>query len=264
MSALAEVFARTKAADRAALMAYLPAGYPSVEGSLAAMRTAVENGADIVEIGLPYSDPLLDGPVIQTAVAAALERGSRVADVFRAVRAAHEAGAAAVVMASWNPVLQYGVERFAADLAAAGGSGLILPDTVPEEAPEWFEAAAKHDLDPIFLIAPSSTPERLASTTAVCQGFVYAASVMGVTGVREQLSDHAETLVTRAREVTDLPICVGIGVSNPEQAHQVAGFADGVIVGTALVRCLVEAEDDTAGLRAMGQLTRQLADGVRR
>lgn len=264
MTALSDALARAKSEDRAAFVGYLPVGYPSVEGSLAAMRTLVAGGADVVEIGLPYTDPLLDGPVIQTAVSAALARGSHVKDVFAAVRAVHEAGAAAVVMTSWNPVLRYGVDRFAADLAAAGGSGLILPDITPDEAGEWLEAAKKYDLDPIFLIAPSSTPDRLVSTTAVCRGFVYAASVMGVTGAREQLSDQASALVARARKVTDIPICVGIGVSNPQQAHQVAGFADGVIVGTALVRCLVDAPDDAEGLRALGALARELADGVRR
>jgi tryptophan synthase alpha chain len=227
------------------------------------MVAMVESGVDIVEIGVPYSDPLMDGPVIQHAAEAALQRGSRLSDVFTAVRAVADAGAPALVMTYWNPVIRYGVDRFAGDLAAAGGAGLITPDLIPDEAQEWMAAAESNDLDRVFLVAPSSTDARLASTGAACRGFVYAASTMGVTGARTSVGDAAGTLVARARAVTDLPICVGLGVSTGAQAAQVAAFADGVIVGSALVRCLVDAPTAAEGLTALRALTAELAAGVR-
>ncbi len=264
VSALTQVLSRTRAEGRAALVGYLPVGYPDLEGSLDAMRALVAGGTDIVEVGIPYSDPLMDGPVIQHAAERALAEGARAADTFAAVSAVHDAGAAPVVMSYWNPVLRYGVDRFAADLADAGGSGLITGDLIPEEAGSWRRAAEAHGLDPIFLVAPSSTDVRLETTTAACRGFVYAASTMGVTGVRASVGGTAQQLVQRVRAVTDLPVCVGLGVSTGDQAAQVAGFSDGVIVGSALVRCLVEAPDRATGLQELTGLTAELADGVRR
>jgi tryptophan synthase alpha chain len=249
---------------RPALVGYLPVGFPSVEGSLEAMRVLVENGVDAVEIGVPYSDPVIDGPVIQDAAVRALEAGVRLKDVFSATREVSGAGAGVLVMTYWNPVLHYGVERFAADLAEAGGSGLITPDLIPDEAAEWIAAADAHGLDKVFLVAPSSTPERLALVTRACRGFVYATAVMGVTGARSTVGEQAEALVSRTRAVTDVPVCVGLGVSTGDQAAQVGRFADGVIVGSALVRCLTEAATPEAGLEALAALTRDLADGVRR
>ncbi len=264
MSTVEEVLRRTRGEGRAALIGYLPVGFPTVEESVEAMTTLVEAGVDIVEAGIPYSDPLMDGPVIQAATTRALAAGVHVRDAFTATRAVTEAGAAAVVMTYWNPVLRYGVDRFAADLAAAGGSGLITPDLVPDEAADWIEASKAHGLDRIFLVAPSSTPERLAHTTAAASGFVYAASLMGVTGARESVGDQAAGLVERARAVTDLPICVGLGVSTPDQAHEVARFADGVIVGSALVRCLLDRRDRADGLSRLRDLARALREGVDR
>jgi tryptophan synthase alpha chain len=250
--------------DRAALIAYVPVGYPSVPGSIAAMVAAVKGGADVVEVGIPYSDPGMDGPVIQQAVDVAVRAGVGMRDVLQAVEAVAAAGAVPVVMTYWNPVERYGVERFAADLAAAGGAGAITPDLIPDEAGEWLTASEAHDLDRVFLVAPSSTDARLAATTAACRGFVYAASTMGVTGTRATVGDAAERLVARTREVTDLPVCVGLGVSNGDQAAEVAGFADGVIVGSALVRCLLDAGSDLeAGLTEMRRLVAELAQGVR-
>lgn len=259
MSALDEVFTRARAEGRAALVAYLPAGYPDLPTSKAAVRVLAEAGADVVEVGVPYTDPLMDGPVVQGAATRALDAGFRLAHVFQVVRAAREAGAVPVVMAYWNPVLRYGPARFAADLAAAGGAGLITPDLVPDEAEVWRAAAQEHDLAPVFLVAPSSTPERLAMTTAACRGFVYVASTMGVTGVRSSVGAGARELVGRTRAVTGLPLAVGLGVSTREQAAEVAGFADGVIVGSALVRAL----GDHGDLEALRALTAELADGVR-
>jgi tryptophan synthase alpha chain len=257
-------FAKTRAERRAALVGYLPAGFPSVDGSIDAMRVLVESGCDIIEIGLPYSDPVMDGPTIQAAVQQALEGGVRTADVLRTVEAVAATGVPTVVMTSWNPVERYGVERFAAELAAAGGSGLITPDVTPDVVPEWIAAADAHDLDKVFLLAPSSTDQRVAMTTAACRGFVYAAAVMGVTGARATTSDLAEPLVVRAKAVTSTPVAVGLGVSNGDQAAEIASYADGVIVGSAFVRCLLDHDDLTQGLRALTSLTDDLARGVRR
>ncbi|NUQ32142.1 MAG: tryptophan synthase subunit alpha [Terrabacter sp.] len=258
------ILERCRAEGRAALVGYLPVGFPSVEGSIAAMRVLVDAGVDILEIGVPYSDPVMDGPVIQDAAVRALAGGVHLSDIFTAVRAVSDAGAGALVMTYWNPVLRYGVDRFAGDLKAAGGAGLITPDLIPDEAAPWIAAADSNDLDKVFLVAPSSTPERIATVTAASRGFVYAAAVMGVTGARASVGDAAEALVSRTREHSDVPVCVGIGVSTGEQATQVGRFADGVIVGSALVRCLTEADSEEQGLEALGALARELADGVRR
>ncbi|MGV1009993.1 MAG: tryptophan synthase subunit alpha [Dermatophilaceae bacterium] len=257
MSAVADVLSVCRAEGRAALVGYLPVGFPDLPGSLAAFRAMVQAGVDIVEVGLPYSDPLMDGPVIQRATEAALASGTHVADGFAAVSACRDAGAPALVMTYWNLVRHRGVERFAADLARAGGSGLITPDLIPDEAPEWLAASDAHGLDRVFLVAPSSTRERLVVVTSACRGFVYAASTMGVTGTRDSVGTAAEDLVARTRQVSDLPVCVGLGVSTREQAADVARFADGVIVGSALVRALGE------GLDALRSLTAELAAGVR-
>jgi tryptophan synthase alpha chain len=265
VTSTAEAFARARAEDRAALVGYLPAGFPDVAGGIDAFRTLVEHGCDVIEVGLPYSDPVMDGPTIQAAAQRALENGTRTQDVLRTVEAVAATGVPVVVMTYWNPVERYGVERFAADLAGAGGAGLITPDLVPDEADEWVAAADAHDLDKIFLVAPSSTDARLRMTTAACRGFVYATAVMGVTGARESSSDLAGPLVARTRAVTDLPIGVGLGVSNRAQAADLARHADGVIVGSAFVRRLLDAgADRAAGLASMAELTRELAAGVRR
>ena len=264
MSGVGGVLAKTRAQGRAALVGYLPVGFPNVQGSIDAMVAMVEAGVDIVEIGVPYTDPLMDGPVIANAADVALQNGARLKDVFTAVRAVADAGAPALVMTYWNPVLRYGVDRFADDLAKAGGAGLITPDLIPDEGAEWMAAAERNDLDHVFLVAPSSTPQRLRSTTSACSGFVYAASTMGVTGTRTSVGDAAEVLVTRTRLITDLPICVGLGVSTGDQAAQVAAFADGVIVGSALVRALTDAGSRANGLKAVRELTAELAAGVRK
>ena len=257
-------FDRAKAEGRAALVGYLPAGFPDVEGAIDAIKVMVDNGCDAIEVGLPYSDPVMDGPTIQAAAQRALEGGVRTRDVLRTVEAVAATGAPTLVMTYWNPVERYGVDRFATDLANAGGAGLITPDLVPEEAGAWIAAADAHDLDKIFLVAPSSTDARLELTTAACRGFVYATAVMGVTGARESTREFAGPLVERTKKVTDLPVAVGLGVSNGDQAAEVAGYADGVIVGSAFVRVLLDAPDRSEGLDALAALTRDLAVGVRR
>ncbi|AYY12877.1 tryptophan synthase subunit alpha [Actinobacteria bacterium YIM 96077] len=257
-------FAKAHAEGRAALVGYLPAGYPSVDGGIQALTAMVEAGVDVVEVGLPYSDPLMDGPVIQDAVDAALRGGTRTPEVLRTVEAVASTGAAVLVMSYWNPIDRYGAERFACDLQSAGGSGAITPDLIPDDAQEWLPVARARELDTVFLVAPSSTDERIALTTRECRGFVYAASTMGVTGTRGQVGNAAAGLVTRTRATTDLPIAVGLGVSSGDQAAEVASFADGVIVGSAFVRRLMDADDAASGVRAAASLAAELADGVRR
>jgi tryptophan synthase alpha chain len=264
VTALADVFAATRAENRAALIGYLPVGYPTVDISIDGMRAMVAGGVDIVEVGVPYSDPVMDGPTIQAAVEPAVQAGVGLRDVLWAVASVVDAGAAAVVMTYWNPIERYGVDRFAADLAAAGGSGLITPDLIPDEAGEWLAASEVHGLDRVFLVAPSSTDARIVSTAAQSRGFLYAASTMGVTGTRTSVGGAAEELVSRVRRLApDIAVCVGLGVSDGDQAAEVAAFADGVIVGSAFVRRLLDSPD-AAGVAAVQELAADLAAGVRR
>lgn len=259
-----DAIAAAKAQGRSSLIGYLPAGFPDVEGSIEAMHALVDSGCDVIEIGLPYSDPVMDGPTIQAAAQQALEQGTRTRDVLRVVEAVAATGTPTLVMTYWNPVERYGVQRFAADLANAGGAGLITPDLTPEVAGEWIAAADHHDLDKVFLVSPSSTDERIAFTTAQCRGFVYAAAVMGVTGARTTSSALAQPLVERTKARTELPVGVGIGVSTGDQAAEIASFADAVIVGSAFVRTLLEGETRAAGISALSTVAEELAAGVRR
>jgi tryptophan synthase alpha chain len=253
-----DVFAKAKADDRGALIGYLPAGFPTVDGSVELLTALVEGGCDLLEVGVPYSDPVIDGPTVARATEQALRAGTRLRDVFSVVERVSAAGCPAVVMTYFNPVLRYGVDAFARDLASAGGLGIITPDLIPEEADEWVAASTAHGLDRIFLVAPSSSEERIASTVAASSGFVYAASTMGVTGARDTVASAAPELVARTRAHTDLPIGVGLGVRSREQAAEVAGFADGVIVGSAFVTAAEQG--GSAGVRA---LAGDLAAGVR-
>lgn len=269
------VLAEAKAAGRGALVGYLPVGYPSVAGSLEAMRALCGvgpsgqreyDGVDLVEIGMPYSDPVMDGATIQKASTRALERGVRVRDVFAAVEAVASTGTVPVVMIYWNLVEHYGTDAFARDLAAAGGAGLITPDLTPDEAGAWFAASDAYGLDRIFLVAPSSSDRRIADTVAGCRGWVYATAVMGVTGARQQTSSAAPTLVRRVRQAEPaVRVGVGLGISNGRQAAEVNRYADAAIVGSALVGALIAADDagrpdDLSGLRAV---VADLAAGVR-
>lgn len=260
---LAEVFERARNENRAVLIGYLPADFPTHEQSVALMRTMVDNGVDLLEVGLPYSDPLMDGPAIQEAVSIALSAGSTTASVLDVVREVSASGGVAMVMSYWNPIERFGVERFSQECADAGGVGVITPDLTPEEAGAWREATDTHGIDRTFLVAPSSTDARLSTVTSVTTGFVYAASTMGVTGTRTSVSSAAPALVARVRDVSDLPVCVGLGVSTGEQAADVARYADGVIVGSAFIAAILAAASPHAALDAVGALTRELAAGVR-
>jgi tryptophan synthase alpha chain len=243
---------------RAALVTYGVAGYPDLAGSLDAFRAMADAGADVLEVGPPYSDPLIDGPVIQQAVAAALAAGTRLDDVLGLVAELTDAVEAPVVLlVYYNLVAHRGPRRFAAELAEAGACGAVVPDLPPEEAGEWLAAAGAARLAPVFLAAPTSTDRRLRAVAEAGRGFVYAQASLGVTGFRASLAAGIEALVARVRTHTDLPVCAGIGISNAEQAAAVARFADGAVVGSALVRRLGEGGVD--GLRA---LTAELAAAV--
>ncbi|WP_234865095.1 tryptophan synthase subunit alpha [Sinomonas albida] len=251
---------RAKAEGRAALVGYLPAGFPSVQESIDAAIELAHNGADIIEIGIPYSDPVMDGSVIQAATTEALASGFRVASVFDVVKAVTDATDAAVlVMTYWNPVMRMGVDEFARRLARAGGAGLITPDLIPDEASEWFEASDRYGLDRVFLVAPSTTPERMAMTVDATRGFTYAVSLMGVTGARAAVDESAQRVVAGAREAGAERVCVGLGVSNAEHVREIAAYADGVIVGTAIVSALRD-----GGPAAVGRLAAALSGGLAR
>lgn len=252
-----EVLDRAAAESRPALIGYLPVGFPNLRGSIDAVRTLIDAGVDIIELGLPYSDPVMDGPVIQEAAARALAGGTRTRDLLAAVGEVAGRGAAIAVMSYWNPILAYGVERFAADFAAAGGAGLITPDLIPDEAGDWIAASDAHGLDRIFLVAPASPGERLEHVARHSRGFVYAASTMGVTGTRGSVSADAADLVRRTREAGAEHVCVGLGVSNRAQAAEVGAYADGVIVGSAFVRALRD-----GGIAELAAVARDIRAGI--
>ncbi|GAC1375169.1 MAG: tryptophan synthase subunit alpha [Pseudarthrobacter sp.] len=251
---------RARDAGRSALVCYLPAGYPDVQATIDAGIAMAKNGADLIEIGIPYSDPVMDGPVIQAATTEAIANGFRVESVFDVVAGITAATDAAVlVMTYWNPVVRMGVDEFSRRLAEAGGAGLITPDLIPDEATEWFAASDKYGLDRVFLVAPSSTPERLAKTVKASRGFVYAVSIMGVTGTRQDVSSSAEQLVADTRAAGAERVCVGLGVSNAGHVREIAAYADGVIVGTALVAAIRD-----GGVPAVADLTLELSSGLAR
>jgi tryptophan synthase alpha chain len=264
MSSLHEVFEKTKVENRAALIAYLPAGFPSVEGSIAIMKEMFNSGVDIIEVGVPYSDPLMDGPVIQAAVDIALQQQTGIKDVMHVVEEVSKLNKPVLTMSYWSPIEKWGVEKYAKEFSAAGGIGVITPDLPPDESDIWISSTDENEVDRIFVVAPSSSDERLELVTKKVTGFVYAASLMGVTGTRTEVSNKAEQLVTRLRKFTELPIAVGLGVSTAEQAHEVAKFADGVIVGSAFVKTILENEDLATSLTKIAQLCKEFAIGVKR
>ena len=260
---LEELFVKTRKENRSALIGYLPAGFPSQQGCKNAIGVLAKAGVDAVEIGYPYSDPVMDGPTIQQAADISLRAGTGAVDVFDTLKYAHQLGLPAVVMTYWNPIERYGIERFATEMATNGGSGVITPDLTIEESERWKNATAVAGINTIYVVAPSTTDDRLALVTSQCSGFVYAASLMGVTGARADLSSGGRDLVSRIRRVTDLPIAVGLGVSTRDQARTVAGYADGVIVGSAFIKALLDAKSEESGLEALSLLADDLVAGVR-
>ena len=262
--AIAELFAKTKQENRAALIAYIPAGFPSRELCLKLIDALVENGVDLIEIGYPYSDPLMDGPTIQEAVQSSLDQGVKATDVFDSVARVNQAGAVAVVMSYYNPLFKYGSEKFLENLRNNGGAGVITPDLIPDEASDWLRHVNSRNLDNIFLVAPSSTDERIELVAENASGFIYAASLMGVTGVKSAQSSNVAQLVSRVRSKSDLPVCVGLGVNNPDQVREIAQFADGVIVGSAFIREILNAANDEAAVARVGELAAALSDATSR
>jgi tryptophan synthase alpha chain len=260
---LDDLFVKVRAENRAALIAYIPAGFPTIEGCKKVIQAFIEGGVDAIEIGFPYSDPVMDGPTIQAAADQSLSQGTNAGDVFDALKVATDSGVPAVVMTYWNPIEKYGVEKFAKSIAANGGSGVITPDLTIEESAEWKSAVEENEINPIYVVAPSTSAHRLPQVTSRCGGFVYAASLMGVTGTRAAVSSGAPDLVARIRETTDLPIAVGLGVSTREQAKGVAGYADGVIVGSAFIKVMQDAPNEAEGLKSVKELAQQLSLGVR-
>ncbi|MCT9820211.1 tryptophan synthase subunit alpha [Microbacterium sp. W1N] len=258
MSRVAAAIDAAKAAGRGAFVGYLPLGFPDLQTSIDAAVALAEAGADVLELGPPYSDPVMDGTVIQEATHAALAGGFRLRDTFTAVREiTARVDVPVLVMTYWNPVMQYGVDRYADDLLAAGGAGLITPDITPDAAADWIAASERTGLDRVFLAAPTSTEERLALIAEKSTGFVYTVSTMGITGERAELDAAARTLVARLRAHGVDHACVGIGISTPEQVAGVLDYADGAIVGTALVRALRD-----GGLEGLSAQARALAAGT--
>ncbi|AAT88979.1 tryptophan synthase subunit alpha [Leifsonia xyli subsp. xyli] len=258
MSRVADTIARRKGEAAGALIGYLPAGFPDLRTSVDAAVALAENGVDVIELGLPYSDPVMDGAVIQAATQRALANGFRLRDGFAAVREiTSRVDAPVLVMTYWNPVMQYGVDRFADDFATAGGAGLITPDLIPDEGADWLAASERTGLDRVFLAAPSSTEARRRQTAANSRGFVYAVSTMGITGVRTDVDAAARTLVGRLREAGALSACVGLGISSAAQVAEVLDYADGAIVGSALVTALAK-----GGVAAAGRIAAELARGA--
>lgn len=256
-STVASRIAERNATGNGAFVGYLPVGFPDLTGSIDAAVALAENGADVLELGVPYSDPVMDGTIIQAATQQALRNGFRLRDVFTAVEAIrNRADIPILVMTYWNPVLQYGLDRFADSLRDAGGSGLITPDITPDSAADWLTTSDRTGLDRVFLAAPSSTDERLRSTVEASRGFVYAVSTMGITGLRSDVDSAARKLVARLRAAGSTSTCVGIGISTPEQVAQVLEYADGAIVGTALVKALAD-----GGVRGLTRTAAALAAG---
>jgi len=259
MSAVERVIAERRAAGSGALIGYLPVGFPNLEESIEAAVALVENGVDVLELGLPYSDPVMDGTVIQEATQKALANGFRLQHGFEAIAAiTARVSAPVLVMTYWNPVVQYGVERFADDLVAAGGAGLITPDLIPDEAKDWMSASERTGLDRVFLAAPSSTPARLKQAVDSSRGFVYAVSTMGITGARSDVDSAARGLIARLRDAGSTSACVGVGISTGDQVREVLQYADGAIVGSALVKALAD-----GGVDAVARTAAALSAGAK-
>ena len=217
-----------------------------------------KNGCDILEIGVPYSDPVMDGLVIQIATEEARAAGFVLGDLFEVIRQVRaRVDTPLLVMSYWNPVLRFGVEKFAKEIVAAGAQGMITPDLVPDEAAQWLAASEENELDRVFLVAPSSSDQRVADNSDASIGFVYSVSTMGITGERSKLDELARELVGRVKSLSSTPTCVGVGISNAEQVREVNGYADGAIVGTAFVKAYRE-----DGLEGLVAKTKELAAGL--
>ena len=259
MSRIAATFERLSGAGRRALIPFLVAGDPDVGVTVRAVDALVQAGADLIELGVPFSDPVADGPVNQRAYTRALAAGVSVHTVLDLVKAIRTRSELPIVLLSYyNPLLRYGLEAFCRDAAGAGVDGVVVPDLPADEAADLVGPARANGVDTIFLLAPTSTDLRIQLAAGQSSGFIYCVSLTGVTGARDQLADGVDGLVGRIRRQTSLPVCVGFGVSTPEQAQEVAAVADGVIVGSALV-ALLERPD---GVPRMAELVRALRAAI--
>lgn len=261
MSQLEKSFELARAENRALLIGYLPAGFPTLERSISAIKAMIEGGVDVIEVGLPYSDPVMDGPVIQQASETALTNGFKTGDVFEVVAASP---APTLVMSYWNPIERFGVAAFANELKKVGGEGVITPDLTIEESESWMSSTDKERLHRVYVVAPSTTDNRLTEVSARCSGFIYAASLMGVTGARTDISTAAQALVERIKKVSKTPVCVGLGVSTGAQAREIAKYADGVIVGSAFIKLILESNSESEANLKVRSLATELAAAVRR
>jgi len=260
---LSELFAKTKAEKRAALIGYLPAGFPSKRESIEFIKAMIDGGVDAVEVGFPYSDPVMDGPIIQQASEISLHNKTKAEDVLSLQADVAKLNVPAVVMSYWNPIERYGSDKFLTKMKSINGAGVITPDLTIDESGEWIKNCRTTEIDSIFVVAPNTSDERLAQVTKLCTGFIYAASIMGVTGTRTAVSSQAKDLVTRIRKFSNLPVAVGLGVSNREQAKEVAQYADGVIVGSAFIKLILANTDKQKAFADVKQLAQQLSEGVR-
>ena len=258
MSKVADVLIKNRESGRGTLVGYFPAGFPNVTDSAQALVTMARNGCDILEVGVPYSDPVMDGLVIQQATETALQNGFKLGQVFDVIRKVREeVDTPILVMSYWNPVLRYGVEEFAKDLKDSGAQGMITPDLIPDEGKEWISVSEQASLDRVFLVAPSSSDARVKANSDLSSGFVYSVSTMGITGERTELDKLARNLTARVRGSSKTPTCVGVGISSADQVREVNSYADGAIVGTAFVKAY-----QTGGLQALEAKTRELALGL--
>lgn len=261
MSQLEKSFELARAENRALLIGYLPAGFPTLERSISAIKAMIEGGVDVIEVGLPYSDPVMDGPVIQQASETALTNGFKIGNIFQVVAASP---APTLVMSYWNPIERFGVAAFANELKKVGGEGVITPDLTIEESESWISSTDKERLHRVYVVAPSTTDNRLTEVSARCSGFIYAASLMGVTGARTDISTAAQALVERIKKVSKTPVCVGLGVSTGAQAREIAKYADGVIVGSAFIKLILESNSESEANLKVRSLATELAAAVRR
>ncbi len=259
MNRIDRCLAQLKTTNRKALIPFITVGDPSREATVPVMHALVEAGADLIELGVPFSDPMADGPVIQRASERALRHGFGLAEVLQVVVEARKQTNVPIILFSYfNPLLQFGIEKLAREAKAAGVDGVLVTDLVPEEATEFASVLRANNLDMIFLVAPTSTDERLRMVAERASGFIYAVSRAGITGAREEMSAEAEKLVQRVRKFSDLPVAVGFGISKPEHVADVLRYADAAVVGSAIVSEIEQAESAAEAVSRVGQFARQL------
>ena len=263
MSRIEQTFKRTRSERRPALIPFITAGDPDVETTEALILRMAESGADLLELGVPFSDPLADGPTIQASSMRALENGTSLAKIFHMAERLRKVDTPLVLMTYLNPVLKYGLKKFALDCKRCGIDGVIVPDLPPEEAAPWVKEAWRVNLDTIFLTAPTSPPERIRLVNERSRGFIYHVSLTGVTGARKELPETLESDVRRVKENSQKPVAVGFGISTPEQAKEVSRFADGIVVGSAIVRIMADSPNPPEMIARVGDFVCGIAKALK-